>query len=298
LLLGVALAYGRDALDRRLREPTDVEALLEQPVVGIVRGEALGRTFGGRNGTATLSPEDEEPFRVMRQNVRYLTPDPLRSMLVTSAMPSEGKTTVAICLAAATAAAGKRTLLVECDLRRPTLAARLGLRTVPGLTDYLTQHADWKEVACSVPTLDHGARNGRAAPDSVAGYTAAGPLNCITAGSHAPRPTELLGSERFRKFLVEVCEVYDAVIIDSAPLLSAADTLEIVPLVEGILICVRLRQTTREQASGLRAALERLPQRPTGLILTGVQKTEPGYYGYYGHYRAGDPRSEPAQPRA
>jgi capsular exopolysaccharide synthesis family protein len=278
LLLGVALAYARAAFDHRLREASDVTAELDYPVVGRIRSQALGhagsRPGSGKKSLGPLADSDEESFRILRHNVRYLAADDeIRTVLVTSAMAQEGKSTVSSCLAMANAAAGKRTLLIECDLRRPVLADRFGLPAGPGLTDYLTGNAEPQDIIRVVPSLP-------ADGDDV--QPAAEPLVCITAGSSPPRPADLLGSERFRTFLDEVSAVYDSVIIDTAPLLTVADTLEIVPHVSAVLLCVRLQHSTRDQALAARSALERLPARPTGVILTDVRDTGEGYYGYYG----------------
>lgn len=284
LLFGMLLAYGRNELDHRLQNPSDVEALLDHPVIGAVRGAALGRASAKSDPDSSeepeLAPADQESFRVLRQNVRYLAASPLQLVLVTSAMAEEGKSTVAAGLAAVTAAAGKRTLLVECDLRRSVLASRLGLPEAPGLTDYLTGHAGAGEVVRSVQPLP-ASPNG-AGPHSASTYTDGQQLYCITAGTSAPRPTELLASEQFRSFLSQATQDYDEVILDSPPLLTVADALEIIPEVSGLLVCVRLGQTTRDQARGFKAALERLPTRPVGIVLTDVKTSGSGYYGYYG----------------
>jgi capsular exopolysaccharide synthesis family protein len=281
LLLGIALATARDALDRRLRHSADVTQVLDHPVVGHIRSEALGhagRSPAGTRGLGSLSDPDEESFRILRENVRYLSAaSDMRTVLVTSAMPEEGKSTVAACLAVAVAEAGKRTLLVECDLRRPVLAERFGLRTGPGLTDYLTGNAEPHELLQLVPLpIGTASRNGSALPD------AESTLVCITSGTTVPKPAELLASERFRSFLAEVSGVYDTVILDTAPLLPVADTLGIIPDVSTLLICVRLKRTTRDQARAAQSALDRAPDRAVGLVLTDVSDTGEGYYGYYG----------------
>lgn len=289
LLLGILLAYGRDTLDRRLRDPAAVEEVLDHPVIGAIRAEAFGstgaHTDAASNGLVPLSAADQEAFQVLRQNIRYFAASPLRTVVVTSAVAEEGKSTVAACLATAAAVAGQQTVLVECDLRRSVLASRLGLPRAPGLTDYLTGNATPSEIVRSVPTIQpssDGDPDGLITKSGVDGQK----LSCITAGTLVPRPTELLASDRFRNFLEEIAEVYATVILDSAPLLTVADTHEIIPDIAGVLVCVRLRQTTRDQARAVQAALARLPERPVGVIVTGVRDAEDGYYGYYGSYTA------------
>jgi Mrp family chromosome partitioning ATPase len=178
----------------------------------------------------------------------------------------------------ASADAGTRTLLLECDLRRPVLAARLGIASGPGLTDYLTAAATPQEI---MQVVSRAPANTPRPPGQEGPPAEQSPLVCITAGTRSTRPADLLASERFREFLAEVSAVYELVIVDSAPLLSVADTLVIVPHVSAVLLCVRLRQTTREQAGATRAALRRLPPRPTGVVLTDVRDADDSYFGYY-----------------
>lgn len=280
LLLGIAVATGRDALDRRLRHSADVAKVLDHPVLGLVRTKALGHA-GTRaessNGGGRLDDPDHESFRILRQNIAYLGPAAeSRTVLVTSPVAEEGKSTVAACLAVVTAEAGKRTLLVECDLRKPVLANRLRLSERPGLTDYLTGNAQPHEILQPVPGIVPRVNGNGASPASGSN------LVCITAGANVHRPAELLASERFRTFLAEVSEVYDTVILDTAPLLPVADTLAIVPDVSTLIVCLRLRQTTRDQARAAQSALDRLPERPVGLVLTDAGQREDYYYGSYG----------------
>jgi capsular exopolysaccharide synthesis family protein len=195
----------------------------------------------------------------------------VKTVLVTSALPQEGKSTVATSLASAYVLAGKRTLLVECDLRRPTMAKRLSCEQSPGLSDYLIGQATPTEVVQKVPLVEP--QNGTAAPTLVA----------ITAGSPTPRPAELLASKRFGAFLDQVREAYDVVVIDSTPLLSVGDSLQLVPRVDGVVLCVRAEQTTREQARAARQALEHFPDRPTGVVVTGVKPGHELDYGYYSY---------------
>jgi capsular exopolysaccharide synthesis family protein len=278
LLLGIGLAYARETFDRRLQRTSDVESVLPLPVVGHIGPDALGQAgaYGlGANGNGRFTDADAESFRILRENVRHLADAELKTLLVTSALAEEGKSTVAACLAIANAAAGNRTLLVDCDLRRPVVATRFGLPDGPGLTDYLLGNATPQEIIRPVDARLHP-REGQAVQQ---GSSA---LVCITAGSQAARPAELLGSDRFHAFLEQVADVYDCVIIDSPPLLTVADALEIVPRVSGVLLCVRLEQTTRDQATAARTALGRLPERPTAVVVTNVTGDGEGYY--YGYY--------------
>lgn len=284
LLLGLAIATLRDALDRRLRHSRDVTQVLDHPVVGLIRSEALGHAgpngAPARNGRGPLSAPDEESFRILRQNVRYLAAaGSSRTLLVTSAMAEEGKSTVAACLAVANAEAGRRTLLVECDLRRPVFAKRFAIDPTPGLTDYLTGNAEPSEILQPVAGYS-GRTNGNG--NGKVGDASATNLVCITSGTNVPQPAKLLSSDRFRTFLEEVSKVYDSVILDTAPLLPVADTLSIIPDVATLLVCVRLEHTTRDQARAAHSALSRLPDRPVGLVLTDVRENEDGYY--YGSY--------------
>lgn len=284
LLLGVALGTARDALDRRLRHSPDVVEVLDHPVVGHIRAEALGHagtSAEAADGLGPLAASDQESFGILRQNVRHMAAaGGRRTVLVTSPMAEEGKSTVAACLAAATAAAGLRTLLVECDMRRPVLAQRLGINAAPGLTDYLTGDARPQEVLQPVAGIADR-RNGSSAQAN--GGQTASSLVCIVSGRTVPNPAELLSSERFHAFLGQVGQVYDSVILDTPPLLPVADTLAIVPDVSTLLVCVRLQRTTRDQARAAQSALDRLPQRPVGLVLTDLREKEDGYYyGYYG----------------
>lgn len=297
LAVGLVTAFLRDSLDRRLRISDDVQDELQLPVIGRVPDRALGEIGFVSNGS--VGPEAEahlEAFRVLRTNLEFLQAgNPMRSVMVTSGLPEEGKSTVAIALAGAAAVAGKSTLLVECDLRRPCLADRLSLNRDPGLSDYLVGHAGPSEVLQTVELTPPISPNGddqenaakKAKPGSKRGKkgdSSGEIMVCITAGSSAPLPAELLGSERFTDFLTKVSKVYDLVVLDTSPILAVVDALELVPHVDGMVVCVRLSQTTREEARAAREALSRLPERPTGVVVTGVRPGEDSYGYYYGSY--------------
>jgi Mrp family chromosome partitioning ATPase len=232
----------------------------------------MGRVAGVANGSRAKHEADIEQFRILRRNLELLDHHkPPRSILVTSTVAGEGKTTVASSLAFAMAASGKRTLLVDCDLRRPTLAARLGIENTPGISEYLVGTASPEQILRSISlpdslTLagadDHEPRNGSGsvwAPEK---------LVCIPSGAVTSRAAELLGSQRFSEFIAQVSQVYDAVVLDSSPLLPVADTLEVLPHIDAVVICARESHTTRGQAQAARATLDRFPARPAGVVIT------------------------------
>ncbi len=289
LTLGILAAFIRDSLDRRLRSSREIQEQLHLPMLASVRTDALGRAGGVANGRGVMSAADLEAFRILRTNLEFLdVDDPVRSVVVTSALPEEGKSTVAASLALAAAAAGRRTLLVECDLRRPVLAKRFGVEGKPGLVEFLTGQVEPRDILRSVDALPATAdaepsadTNGGEASAGAEGGDQTPKLVCIFAGGPAPRAVELLGSKRFETFLEEVRQAYDLVVLDSSPLLSVVDTLEILPRVDGVLVCVRASRTTRDQARAAKAAIDHLPERPAGLVVTGVRSGDEADYGYY-----------------
>lgn len=285
LAFGLLAAFLRDSLDRRLRNTDEVQAELHLPVIGRIPDDALGHA-GFANGTVEDADAEShlEAFRMLRTNLEFLqSGTPLKTVMVTSGLPEEGKSTVALALAGAAAVAGKRTLLVECDLRRPCLSERLGIDEVPGLTDYLVGDAKPAEILQVVKLGAVAPGNGASGSEDQ--DDEASSMVCITAGSTAQLPAEMLGSERFSNFLTKVSRAYDIVVLDTSPILSVVDALELAPQVDGLLVCVRLSRTTRDEAKAAREALGHLPGKPTGVVVTGYRPGDDSYYGYaYGGY--------------
>jgi succinoglycan biosynthesis transport protein ExoP len=276
LIFGIVLAFLRDSLDRRLTDPQDVQHTLRMPMLGYVNAKSLGGA--GLIGNGRSPDRNLEPFRILRANVEFLAGDqPLRTIAVTSPLAEEGKSTVAAGLATAAALTGKRVLLAECDLRRPVFADRLDVPASPGIADWATGKAQPADVIRSVPIATRNSPGSEGQEQ-----TAPEPsLTVISAGSFTPEPAELLASRHFREFMGEVRAAYDLIVLDCAPLLTVGDALEVLPLVDAALLCIRLDRTTREQALAAKAAIGHMPERPIGLVVTGVRSGQEGYYGYY-----------------
>jgi len=272
LTIGIILSFIRDSLDRRLRSAADVREHLGFPVIAMFSEDGLGTAAISANGTKPIPAQDLEAVRILRKNLAFLDLDkPPKTVAVTSGLPEEGKSTIASNLALTQALAGRRTLLLECDLRRPSLAHRLGVNERPGLTEYLTGEAQPSDVLQVLPLAAGGGE-----------VETAESLVVITAGGPAPRPAETLDTERFRALLDQLSKVYDSIVIDTAPILPVVDTLALLPHVDSIVVCARTSQTTRDQALAVRSALNHLPPKPTGIVVTGSQGPDEAY-SYYSY---------------
>jgi polysaccharide biosynthesis transport protein len=307
LLIGLIAAFLREAFDRRMRGSTEIADQLGLRLVGHVHGKSLGKAIHPDMGSRRDLAGDVETFRILRTNVELLLGEhPRRSVLVTSALPEEGKSTVAASLALASAAAGRKTLLLEADLRRPSLAERLGIPSSPGLSDYLLGLAEASTVVRSVHVQGAGARiahgatsNGHNGNSTGNGYAARGGLaaiasanlSCLPAGQLHGGSAELLASTRMRELLDDVMSAHDVVILDTAPLLPVADTLPLLSQAGAVILCVRSGQTTHEQTEAAREALVRVAPEITGVVVTDVRpRDEAGGRGLY-PYRYSSERS-------
>ena len=289
LTLGILAAFLVDALDRRMRRSTEISDELDWPILGHIREDVLGGVPFANLQESGHSGLDRDAFHILRRNLELMNVGGgTQSIAVTSALPEEGKSTVAASLACAFAMAGKMTLLVECDLRRPTLADRLGLKSSPGLVDFLRGEASPTEVVQTLALASSVSPNGSGPAASAGGDTDGPPLSVprlayIAAGKVGGHPAELLASERFHRFLRDVSAAYQAVVIDTAPLLPVADTLELLPDVDAALVCLRATRTTRDGAQALKAAVERLPSPHVGLVITGAPRGAGREFGYYSY---------------
>ena len=267
LLLGFGLAFLVERFDRRIRDASELEEVYGVGVLGAVpfsRPLAM-RRLQLRPGTAS------EAFGNLRARLRYFNvAHDVRSLLVTSALPHEGKTTTAINLAVAEALAGStRTVLVEADLRQPTLERRLGLRAGPGLTEILTHNANLTAAIRRVPVDGAGRSNGTTAGFSV-----------LAAGALPPNPINLLESRAMIDLLAVLSARFDLVILDAPPPSVVPDALPLMRLVTGVIIVARKNVTTRDAARQLRVQLSNLHVPLLGVVANGMSGESAGYGGY------------------
>lgn len=276
LLAGVVLALLRDRVDRRLRHGNDAEAILQRPILGsIPESRALHKPDPG---SLTLGGQDADAFRALRTNLRYFAIDQdVKSMLITSSAPGDGKSTIARYLAATAAASDVRVVLLEADLRKPTLQCALPHLTNTGLTDVLAGSIPLAEAIQHVPLSVYGQHGRRASGRARS-------LEVITAGPIPPNPTDLLESDRMLEVISQLEAAYSLVIIDSSPLTVVPDTIPIASRVSGVLVVVREGKSTSTSARHLRTQLDHLHITPLGIIVNAASLSEHGgYYGYYGY---------------
>jgi capsular exopolysaccharide synthesis family protein len=215
-----------------------------------------------------------ETFRTLRTNLEFASVDkPLKTILVTSPGTGEGKTTVAINLAAAMAQANKRVILLEGDLRRPRIHQALAMSNQFGLTDVFRGQMDIRDVAR---------------------YSKVKDMAVITSGSLPPNPAELLGSARMATILARLVETASVVIIDSPPFV-VADSTVLSAKVDGVLLVIRPGKTNAEAARAMLAQLNRAGARVVGVVLNRVSRQNGSYYGYY-HYDSDAVVADTAQP--
>jgi receptor protein-tyrosine kinase len=263
LTIGLLFAFGRDALDRRLRTADEASVRFGLPLLGQLSARSLGTSAVGKNGHRQFPAADAEAVRILRKNLDHLTNDGKpHVLLVTSAVQGEGKSTAALATAAAAARAGEDVLLVECDLRRPSLARRLKVREQPGLADILIGEVEPEGVGERVEVDGDGA------------------VTLVVAGRPGISP-ELLGSVRMAQFMEQARRDHDLVVLDGTPLLTVVDAREVMSYADAVLLCVRASRTTREEARATRGALARLPERPVGIVVTGARGDDAAPYGEY-----------------
>ena len=287
LVLGVLFAWLRTVLDRSLKTPADLEPLGVTFLGLLPRTEDISdspyrqRRRRRRSPEAprdpTLPPECvvhshptsglAEAARAIRTNLLFMSPDrPYRTILVSSAAPAEGKTTVACSIAIALAQGGQRVCLVDCDLRRPRLHRIFERTGEAGVTNVLVGDVTVDEVAKStfVPNL----------------YS-------IPAGPLPPNPADILHSEKFRRLIADLAARFDRVIIDSPPLVAVTDSAIISTLVDGTIFVVRAFETSRQlSAQGLRSLTD-VDSSVIGAVLNAVDlsRHEYAYQYHYYYYR-------------
>lgn len=272
LVLGIALALLREGFDRRIKDVEGLEEAFGAPVLAAVTD-------------ITDAEPATESFRTLRAQLRYFSVDKnIRTVLVTSAVAGDGKTTVASNLASASGALpGSRTLLIEADLRQGNLAGVLGIEQSPGLVQVLGGEVDLHSAIQRPRRLDE--------TNGVAGDRPA--FDVLVAGASPPNAAEMLDSQAMVALLAGASADYDLIIIDTAPLLLVADAMPLLRSVSGVLAVASLGSTKRDALQFLRKQLSQVDAPVLGLVANRVPIQDvAGGYGYgYGYRHSEQPSS-------
>jgi capsular exopolysaccharide synthesis family protein len=265
LILAIGVFFAVEFLDDTIKTPADVERFLGSSVLGYITEVSKSELKQGHLDVAKQPRAPvAEAFRSLRANLEFAGINhPLRTILVTSAAAGEGKSTIAANLASIIAQAGRRVILVDADLRRPTLHLTFDLNNHTGLTDVFRERSNVYGVMQSVEN------------DST--------LSVLTTGSLPPNPTELLASDKMNAILSDLKKQTAVVIVDSAPAI-VSDAQVLAAKVDGVLLVVRPGKTHREE---LRATLEQFKRAGAhviGVVLNRIPQNRNSYYGGYKQY--------------
>jgi non-specific protein-tyrosine kinase len=265
-MLASAVVFVAEYLDDSVKTPNDIASLLGSATLGTI-GQ-IGNGAGQKKLVALSEPRSplSEAFRALRTNIHFAgVAESLSAILVTSSGPGEGKSTTSANLALVLAQAGKQVILVDADLRRPTLHRFFDLPNGQGLTTAL---------------LDL-----RSPIDAHLQETEVTGLKVMSSGPIPPNPAELLSSQRQSDLLQELQRQSDIVLIDSPPVLTVADALVLAPQTNGVLLVVEAGRTRKEVLKKAGEALERTDARLLGVVLNQMTARRSGYYyQYYQHY--------------
>jgi tyrosine-protein kinase Etk/Wzc len=284
LMAGVGAAVLMDGLNTSITRRSDVERSLQVPGLGVIpkfggpnkvtdAARLLPGKKSGGNGKSSRSEglitlidprsASAEAFRTLRTNLIFSQAvQTLRSIVVTSPSPGEGKTTTAANLAVSFAQQGMRVLIIDCDLRRARLHKVFGIPREPGLTDYLVNNV---------------------AHESVTTETSVPGLYVMASGPLPPNPAELLGAERMRKALAELGGAYDLIILDTPPLLAASDGAILATMVDGVVLVVRAGSTQTEAGQQAAQQLQSVGARVVGAVVNDPDSKLAQYRGYYSY---------------
>lgn len=202
-----------------------------------------------------------EAYRTLRTNIQYSSFDKeIRSIVFTSSEPGEGKTTTAANFALALAQDGKKVILIDCDLRKPSVHKNFRVSNNNGVSDVLVGKA---EITKTIYNHESG-------------------LHILTSGKIPPNPSEMLGSKLMGKLLEELKENYEYVVIDAPPVLAVTDAQLLSTKVDGTVLVVRAQGAKKENVISAKNALDKVRANIVGTVLNGVENKRNKYYYYYG----------------
>jgi len=277
LTSGIALAFLLENMDNTVRTTEQAQIISALPALGMIPLGSKSSNNGSRPKRPELTSSREavelvtqaRPQSQMAESYRALRTSlllsnlgaPPKVIMVTSARPQEGKTTTSINSAIVLAQKGVRVLLIDADLRRPSVHKTLGMGPRSGLSNVLTGSATLEQAITPSPILPN--------------------LFVLSAGTPPPNPAELLASSNMKDVLTELRGQYDHIVLDTPPTLSVTDAVVLSPRVDAIILVIRSGQTTKQALRRARDILMQVNAHVTGVLLNAVDLSSPDYYYYY-----------------
>ncbi len=279
--MGIGLAFFQEYLDKTLKTPDEVEHLVRLPSLGILPTFALnGSGKGAKEGLAHVTPDETsapvtaiqtnpaavEAFRSLRTSILLSASPVPKMLLITSALPSEGKTSTAINLGATLASLGSRVVVVDCDMRRPSCHRAAGVPNRPGFVQCLAGRVELRDALLPVPGVNN--------------------LFAIPCGPIPPNPAELLSSPFAAELLHRLRTEFDYVLVDSPPVMNVADSRILATITDAVVLVVRAHATPFDAARRARSLLYGAGARILGVALNDLDLRKDGY-AYSSYYRYG-----------
>ncbi len=301
MVCGLGLAFFTEYLDKTIKTEDEVKDLLELPVLGVIpklgSGTRYGYSYPYRRGRKKKRKEKDrsnvktkvkkkqqekvdkvetisltkpksaisEAYRILRTNLQFVDIEKkIRTLVVTSSIPKEGKTSVAVNLSITFALAGERTLLVDADFRNPGIHKIFDLKRDPGLTNILTGRESYSSVVKNIEKINK--------------------LDILTTGPLPPNPSELLGSIKMKELISKLEGDYDKLIFDTPPSVSLTDAPVLSTSVEGTLLVLAIGEVEKEAAERAKESLEKVKANILGVVLNKVVLERRGYGSYYYYY--------------
>jgi polysaccharide biosynthesis transport protein len=277
LTTGVGLAFLMEGVDNTVRTPEQAQLISGLPSLGMIPMGSRHHAQSGSHQKLAIASSKEavelvtqtrpqsqmaESYRALRTSLLLTALGaPPKVILVTSALPQEGKTTTSINCAVVLAQKGSRVLLIDADLRRPSIHKTLGMGPRAGLSNVLTGNLPLQQAITRAPILSS--------------------LYVLTAGTPPPNPAELLASANMRDVIAELREQYDHIVIDTPPTLSVTDAVVVSTRADAVVLVIRAGQTTRQALRRSRELLAQVNARVAGVLLNAVDLSSPDYYYYY-----------------
>jgi capsular exopolysaccharide synthesis family protein len=215
-----------------------------------------------KNNVVNSKTAVSEAFRSLRTNLQFTSVDKkVKSILITSSLPNEGKSTIIKNLAYALAMTGVKVIVVDCDLRNPTVHQMFKIPNISGLTNIIVEDDRYEKYVISDKEFDN--------------------LGIITSGPIPPNPSELIGSNRMKVFLDRLKEDYDYVLLDAPPVLLVTDPTVLAPVADGVILVIQANKTEIEATKRAKEILTNVKANILGAVLNKVKEQRSGYYYYY-----------------